>query len=425
MAGLGLTDALGSLQQGLAWRDAQQEKARAMQQRAILDKANAAASDIIKAAETEEVARQRKGWLDAGNDPLAFKPQPYKVSGKNVLAALDARGAALAAGGDMNGFIQNEVIATQARQKARGEAWQAFQVHKDPGRLMQEFYEAQPDGKSITSFELVKGGSPGLAGAPSGPDRYRFKLSDGTTQMATADEILKSIPDLLADPEALAKRDFQLSYLTKKGKIDQEREAAKIEAQGKKERETKRFEHELGMNLEGVKFNNQLGLAILNNEASQKRAETSAAATRYSADRGAQSREYAVDNRPKASDATIKVLREERIASKDLLTTLNNRLKTTFKSAERAALQKQILEATDDYMKVGRKIAALTGEEPASGGPGLKDAEPASGATPKPTAAAPKASGLPDGVPAGSKQIGTSGGKPVYQAPNGKKYIAD
>lgn len=32
---------------------------------------------------------------------------------------------------------------------------------------------------------------------------------------------------------------------------------------------------------------------------------------------------------------------------------------------------------------------------------------------------------LPSGLPEGSKQIGTSGGKPVYQAPNGKKFIAE
>jgi len=34
-------------------------------------------------------------------------------------------------------------------------------------------------------------------------------------------------------------------------------------------------------------------------------------------------------------------------------------------------------------------------------------------------------SALPEGIPDGSKQIGTSNGKPVYQAPNGKQYILD
>lgn len=32
---------------------------------------------------------------------------------------------------------------------------------------------------------------------------------------------------------------------------------------------------------------------------------------------------------------------------------------------------------------------------------------------------------LPPGLPKGSKQVGTSGGKPVYEAPNGKRYITE
>lgn len=32
---------------------------------------------------------------------------------------------------------------------------------------------------------------------------------------------------------------------------------------------------------------------------------------------------------------------------------------------------------------------------------------------------------LPDGIPEGSTQIGTSGGKPVYQAPDGKQYVVE
>ena len=33
--------------------------------------------------------------------------------------------------------------------------------------------------------------------------------------------------------------------------------------------------------------------------------------------------------------------------------------------------------------------------------------------------------GIPQGVPQGSRQIGTSGGKPVFQAPDGKRYIVE
>lgn len=43
--------------------------------------------------------------------------------------------------------------------------------------------------------------------------------------------------------------------------------------------------------------------------------------------------------------------------------------------------------------------------------------------TPTPPAGAKPAAALPPGIPPGSKQIGTSGGKPVYELPNGKRVI--
>jgi hypothetical protein len=32
---------------------------------------------------------------------------------------------------------------------------------------------------------------------------------------------------------------------------------------------------------------------------------------------------------------------------------------------------------------------------------------------------------MPKGIPPGSKQVGTSGGKPVYESPDGKRYIVE
>lgn len=46
-------------------------------------------------------------------------------------------------------------------------------------------------------------------------------------------------------------------------------------------------------------------------------------------------------------------------------------------------------------------------------------AEPPAGAVGAP------GSGLPQGIPQGSRQVGTSGGKPVYEAPDGKRYIVE
>jgi hypothetical protein len=38
---------------------------------------------------------------------------------------------------------------------------------------------------------------------------------------------------------------------------------------------------------------------------------------------------------------------------------------------------------------------------------------------------APVAGNMPKGIPQGSKQVGTSGGKPVYESPDGKRYIVE
>jgi hypothetical protein len=46
--------------------------------------------------------------------------------------------------------------------------------------------------------------------------------------------------------------------------------------------------------------------------------------------------------------------------------------------------------------------------------------------SPAPSATAPTIGNvMPKGIPSGSVLVGTSGGKPVYQAPNGKKYIVE
>lgn len=86
-----------------------------------------------------------------------------------------------------------------------------------------------------------------------------------------------------------------------------------------------------------------------------------------------------------------------------------------------AALQKARAEVARDVFKdlsvapedraaeIDRRMALITGAK--------------SPAAPKP--APTMDAGLPKGLPAGSKQIGTSGGKPVFQAPNGKKYIVE
>lgn len=85
--------------------------------------------------------------------------------------------------------------------------------------------------------------------------------------------------------------------------------------------------------------------------------------------------------------------------------------------------------ATDDNGKPLTAIAfeQLVGREADAVGktleggmkPRAAQRQEAAGNLPKPPA------GLPKGLPAGSKQIGTSKGKPVYETPDGKRFIAE
>lgn len=71
----------------------------------------------------------------------------------------------------------------------------------------------------------------------------------------------------------------------------------------------------------------------------------------------------------------------------------------------------------DEFTAELQRRRSLT---PAGGGKGEAPA-PGAPAAPKPGAAA----ALPKGVPPGSKQIGTAKGKPVFQAPDGKRYVVE
>lgn len=71
----------------------------------------------------------------------------------------------------------------------------------------------------------------------------------------------------------------------------------------------------------------------------------------------------------------------------------------------------------DEFTAELQRRRSLT---PAGSGKGEAAAPGAPGA-PKPGAAA----ALPKGVPTGSKQVGTAKGKPVFQAPDGKRYVVE
>ena len=81
------------------------------------------------------------------------------------------------------------------------------------------------------------------------------------------------------------------------------------------------------------------------------------------------------------------------------------------KPAEKAALEKTVRDAEAPYLEdiaYNRSMAQRYLSRSSRGG-----------------GDAPVAGNMPKGIPQGSKQVGTSGGKPVYESPDGKRYIVE
>jgi len=75
-----------------------------------------------------------------------------------------------------------------------------------------------------------------------------------------------------------------------------------------------------------------------------------------------------------------------------------------------ASLEESMIGATPAERKIFREQIRVEREKLATGGPTNPVVPPTSTV-------------LPPGIPQGSVQVGTSGGKPVYKAPDGKQYI--
>jgi len=77
-----------------------------------------------------------------------------------------------------------------------------------------------------------------------------------------------------------------------------------------------------------------------------------------------------------------------------------------------------MISPEDQEAEVERRMRLATG-------PSMRDYTNAAKNSGGSKGASTMESDIPAGIPAGSKQIGTAKGKPVWQAPNGKRYIAE
>ena len=261
-----LADAVPAMQQGQAWRQAQDQNQRALKQQASMDEANGIVAQGVKDAEADHLKRQRAAWLASGQDETAFKPEPFKPTDKLMFDLSGKRGLALMKAGLVEQAVANEALVQQQRLRVRQGALERFKTDRDHARLATAINDTNPDGreiKKITTIEGVSGldASPGSPASAPIPQKIRIEFSDGSI----VDEEPKKIEAYalaLSDPQHASKEAaLHLARLTAKAQADERIRVARVrgeEARATDDRRTR----------------NDRTLADVNNSAAQKRVET-------------------------------------------------------------------------------------------------------------------------------------------------------
>lgn len=284
MAGLGLMNALQGYQQGVDWKA--QQDAKAITQEA--DKAYGA-----------EHAAAQEAWVRSN------APGTYKPSDETEFKAAEARGAALAKGGDWKGYLQNESLVAAQRMRVRKNAVTQFEQDGDAEGLVRKVYPTIFDGRQVTGTEKIQG-SDAVAGLPARPDSIKVTFSDGKTETKPVAEMVARLKGSLVDPSVTAENEIKANLLRTKATIEGEQTRETERVKGEEARKTEVLKGDRSVRVEEVKGSIQRGLqdVKLGAEATQgaadrasaeKRTGISAAATKYSADKHVEGSKYAAD----------------------------------------------------------------------------------------------------------------------------------
>lgn len=278
MAGLGLQDALGSLQQGIAWRQDQDARAKEQKRQQVMDAANKAAADVLTASQ-EEAARN-------GQDISKWRP-----SDTLMMRQAEARGQVFAKAGDWENYLRNEASVQGQRIRVRSNALQKFEQDGDDVALVRTAYPTVFDGMEIVGVEKLPGGpADAPKGAPSGPPKLRITTrgQDGkeVTNMVDPANVVQRIKMSLVDPQAAAQKEIELNFLRQKVAVETGGKVKVEEVKGDQDRKTEAQKAE-ERRVEGVaEFGRRLTLADADHKSGEKRASIAAAASRYTADKG-------------------------------------------------------------------------------------------------------------------------------------------
>jgi hypothetical protein len=384
LAGLGAfaNGLAGGLQRGqqinLASQQMERQKKSDDQADALqrdLTAANRAGSDYLSALRAEHEK------ANAG--------QPWQPTNEQILAAGQARTNKLFELGRTDAALkqwsQDEGLRAGLRRRAVEQGMLDYRASGDPTSLLKGVYSHIDDGWDIDGVTTSKG----LDGSVRFNVSRRNQRTGATDTHTLEPKHIDGIAQFAMDPEQAAK--YALMEKLAGYKVDRA-----IEAGGKK--------HEQTMEQIGARAEGNLAVAETRADAARDVANTRATATvtaaqiRGAAKGGGKDAGSTVQRTIVQDDGSVVAIMKD--GSRKVMTKDDG---TPMRSIEAEKLVSSVSK------EVGKSLDAL-------GATPEKNRQRARDMLPKP----PKQL---TGLPAGAKQIGTSGGKPVYQTPDGKKFI--
>lgn len=249
MAGLNLSKAVDDYQQGVQWRQQQEQVQREQALRADIDAANKEALAVVDESKAQ--------WA------LAGAPGTYRPNDETMLRAMERRSEALAKRGRWNEFVQSEAAAAPARLKVRAGALQRYEQDGDFESFLKAFHRSLPDGLDLVSAEKVEGapGSESL-GLPErkGGFMAKFRRPDGQVIETFVDpvKVVGQVKLSLVDPAKTAEKELEMSIYRNKALVDIGKQTAVEEVKGDQTRKTENLKAEHAAKLEDRKANHQM-----------------------------------------------------------------------------------------------------------------------------------------------------------------------
>lgn len=338
MSGIGLTNALLGYQQGVAWKQQQDEIARQRAQRDAFEAANREA--------LTELDADREDWVRRG------APGTYSPSETTMYRIANRRGMALAKAGLVDQFMSNQAQVAPMRLKARAQALKDFEITGDAERFMRAVAPTMPDGLGVIGSEQVNApdDAQGLAAVPT---KTIFKFSDGTTKPYTHDELLQFVAKVkgsLVDPATSMKNEAEIGLKSALAKIETDKWAAIAASRGKETRDTEATKFGFAKQLHDADNASREKVAAGNNAASANRDST----MKYVADANA-SRGGAT-----SASAGLQALRATEVGARAAVRLASDRLKNA-KRSERDQAQADLNAAIHRHSEILKRMDGGSG----------------------------------------------------------------